>query len=65
MRFAQRQDGGAAVVNALAKAGIELGDLTYLRRLRSQMSAAIDPTTPIAANPASASISGTPGGVGI
>jgi hypothetical protein len=32
---------------------------SYLRLRRSQMSAAIEPTTPIAANPANASISGT------
>ena len=34
-------------------------DSYFLRLRRSQMSAAIDPTTPIAANPLSASISGT------
>ena len=33
--------------------------LTYLRLRRSQMSAAIEPTTPIAASPDEASISGT------
>src|SRR6476660_1017056 len=33
--------------------------IVYLRRLRSQISAAIDPTTPIAAMPEKASISGT------
>jgi hypothetical protein len=33
--------------------------IVYLRRLRSQMSAAIEPTTPIAATPENASISGT------
>ena len=33
--------------------------IAYLRRLRSQMSAAIEPTTPIAASPEKASISGT------
>ena len=32
---------------------------SYFLRLRSQMSAAIDPTTPIAASPEKASISGT------
>jgi hypothetical protein len=32
---------------------------SYFLRLRSQMSAAIDPTTPIAAIPENASISGT------
>jgi len=34
----------------------------YLRRLRSQMNAAIDPTKPIAAMPEKASISGTAAG---
>ena len=33
--------------------------LSYLRLRRSQMSAAIEPTTPIAASPEEASISGT------
>ena len=34
-------------------------DCSYFLRLRSQMSAAIDPTKPIAASPEKASISGT------